>query len=207
MAYSIDQWSSLKNRDAIGEVFGIDGDNIDIFVYPEYLPWIRIGDILAVETDWGYAIGIVLNASYRAQRSFRVLKMRLETLRKNVPDIYRFHLLLTRMIYTSRFEGGRVIHMRGGTPMLHALTYKLDEELLNNFLFLNGKLNLSFLKRYIEAGAGPEAIKHFIDVNRDVLFAEGEERFLNVLLDVLTKIEDVNIISYIKAVSDYMGWI
>lgn len=206
MATSINLWLKIKNSEPIGEVFSIDGDYIDIFIYPEYLPWIKVGEILAIETDWGYAIGITLHTSYRAQRSFRALKLNIDMLRKNIPDIYRFHILLTKLVYTSRFENGEVKHMKGGSPLLHSLTYTLPNDTITNFFKPKDKLDLTFLRRYIINGASPDAILYFIDRYKDVINTCGLEYFLQEFAKIVSSIEGIDPLRYIRAISEYMGW-
>ncbi len=207
MASSIDIWSNIKNTEPIGEVFSIDSDYVDIFIYPEFLQWIRVGEILAVETDWGYALCIALSTSYRAQRSFRALKLDMEVIRKNIPDIYKFHVLLTRAVYTSRFENGSIIHMKGGTPLLHALAFKIPDDAIENFLKPKGKLDLSFIRSYIKAGATPEDLKYFINRYYEIISKVDSVDFVRELARILSSIENIDPLRYIKVVSEFMGWI
>jgi len=197
MASSLEIWANVKNQEPIGEVFSIDGDYIDIFVYPEYLPHIQVGDIIAVETEWGYALCITLNTSYKAQRSFKALKLNMEAIKKNIPDIYRFHILLTRAVYTSRFEEGIVMHMKGGTPLLHALVFKLPNAAVLKFLKPNDKLDLSFMETYIRAGAKPTELRHFL-LNYKALVQPFKIDFIKEFTRVILSIEGINHIKYIK---------
>jgi len=196
---------------AVGEVFSVDGQNIDIFVYPQYLPRIRIGDILAIEVEWGLALAIVLDTSYRAQRSFRALRLSMEALRRSIPDIYRFHVLLTRAVYTSRYEAGVVEHMRGGTPMLHALVYRVEPpELVREFFMPRGSWDLSFLQPYVEAGATPATVKHLFRNHRDAILPHAErdrDGFVASLAAALRGVRRGDLISYLRGALSGLGWV
>jgi len=212
MASSLDKWATIPSNpeNAVGEVFSINGEYIDVFVYPEFLPQVKIGDIFAVEVDWGLAIGIALNTSYRAQRSFRALKLSLEKIRREVPDIYRFHILLTRIAYTSKFENGILEHVRGGTPMLHSLTFKINsKDLLTTFFKPSGNWDLSFLELYINAGATPNIIKHFFSNHRRVIMEimTDQDQFINELVKVIRRIPKQNRLNYIEYIFEGLGWL
>lgn len=212
MAISLDKWAIIKSNPekAIGEVFSINGEHIDVFIYPEFLPHVKIGDIFAIEVEWGLAVGIALNTSYRAQRSFRALKLSLERIKRDIPDIYRFHILLTRIAYTSKFEDGRLEHVRGGTPMLHSLAFRVEsKDLLTSFFKPTGEWDLSFLELYINAGATPITVKHFFSNHREIILEcmDDRDKFISELARVLRRIPKQQRMSYVEYIFDGLGWL
>jgi|Deesub1362B_J571_1020462.scaffolds.fasta_scaffold00005_295 hypothetical protein len=210
MADRINKLLKLKAHEdkAVGEVLSVNGFYIDIFIYPEFLEHIRIGDIIAVSTDWGYAIGPVLETSYKSQRSFRALKINMDKIRKAIPDIYKFHLIFTRIVYTSHFDGHEIIHVRGATPLLHSLAYKLDSNDILDIFFGVSDWKLEFVRTYVSMGADTLIFRHFIETHKNYLRNKigDKEVFIRVLSKHLARVPNVEPSRYLIEVHEAMGW-
>lgn len=193
---------------AVGEVLSINSFYIDVFIYPEHLSEIRIGDILAVATDWGFALGPVLETSYRAQRSFRALKVNMDKLKRAIPDIYKFHIIFTRLVYTSHFNGKELIHARGPTPLLHSLAYKLDSEPLLDMFFGYEDWHLDFIRIYVSMGADTLIFRHFIETHRGYLSKKvrDKDEFIKKLSRALARAPKIDPAEYLIEVHEALRW-
>jgi len=63
------KWSelvALPDR-AIGEVAGIEGSKIEVFIYPEHFPKIHVGSIIVINSGSIKPIGLVLKLAHTSK--------------------------------------------------------------------------------------------------------------------------------------------
>lgn len=186
-------WEEIfaDKRKAIGEVAAVEGGKIDVLVYPEYYPKIRIGSILLFDSEYIKPIGIVITLLHRTRHGHitPLRKPRSEIL-KAYPDIDKYHKYVTTTVYTSHYENGEIRHYRQGMPRLHDLAFIVDgEQYLDQFFRPNGEWDLSFLNYYVSSGAGILEIKEFLLTHMAYIMSRNEhiDSFLSSLISELYK--------------------
>ncbi|MGQ4892597.1 MAG: hypothetical protein ACP6IP_08930 [Candidatus Njordarchaeia archaeon] len=150
-------WSELISMkdNLIGEIANVDGDILDIFVYPDKFNLVAVGSIIIVETENVKPLGIVLKKAHKAKyNSFTPLKKSRGELAEAYPDLEAYHDFVTTVVYTSVLRDDEIKHFRGPLPKLHDLVYIVrSENLLESFFKPGGNWDFSFLEYYLASGA------------------------------------------------------
>ena len=185
-------WKQLigDSKNAIGEVSGLSGGEIEVFIYPEYFNKVRVGSIIIINSRDIKPIGIVLKLAHKSKfGSFTPLKMTRDDLKKAYPDLEKYYIYSSTIVYTSHLtQNYNVIHARAGMPNLHDLAFLVeDSNLLLQFFKPNNQWNFNFLKYYFENGAGVSEFRDFIYTHRDFFqkYTNEKETILESMINVL----------------------
>ena len=174
-------WSELISTEdnLIGEIANVDGDILEIFVYPEKFNSVAVGSIVLVNAEAIKPIGVVLKKAHSAKyNSFTPLKKSRGELAEAYPDLEAYHDFVTTAVYTSNLRSGYIRHFRGPLPKLHDLVYIInDDSLLEQFFKPRGNWDFSFLEYYLASGATHLEIRELF-YNNQQFFTErkGEKQ-------------------------------
>lgn len=185
-------WLKLRSdiNNAIGEVASIEGDIIEIFVYPEKFHRIKVGEIVYIYSREVEPLGVVLKLMHSSRyRAFTPMKQDREEILKAYPDLQNYHRFVSSVVYTSHLVRDAVKHYRSSMPLLHDLVFVLDSfDLLEKFFKPDGRWDFSFLTYFIRAGADVIDIKEFLMRHLDFLkhFENEKDEIITSLTRVLS---------------------
>ncbi len=185
-------WNSLTahKESAIGEVTGVDAGRIEIFVYPECYPRIRVGSIIVVNSGEIKPVGLVIRTAHRPRHGqIQPLRKTRSEILRSYPDLDKYHRFVSTIAYTSHIKGDLIFHVRASMPRLHDLAFLVEsDELLDAFFRPNGTWNFDFLRYFLIEGAGPLEI-------RELFFTHGEY-FLSRSSDLKDIVEALTVALY-----------
>mgnify|MGYP000748820361 CR=1 FL=1 len=158
-------WGILMGdkNNSIGEVASVEGDVIEVFVYPEKFHKVRVGSILLIDSEYVKPMGVVLKLSHSSRYgSFTPLRQTRSEIDAAYPDLKNYHKFVTSVAYTSVLDDETVRHFRKSMPLLHDLVYIIeDEDLLERFMKPEGDWDFRFLEYFVKAGATHVEIREF----------------------------------------------
>jgi len=142
-----------RNDLIVGEVAGVEGDIIEVFVYPDKYNDLYTGSILLINSSDLKLLGLVVKKAHSSRYgTFTPLRKSREELLKAYPDIDRYHRYVSSVLYTSVIEGEQIIHVRRGLPRLHDMVYLLNrKEYILEFLRPSNKWDFKFLNYLVGA--------------------------------------------------------
>lgn len=145
----------IVNREdfLVGEVAGVEGDILEVFIYPEKYNDVFVGSIVLVDSSDIKLLGIVVKKAHSSRYgTFAPLRRSREELKKAYPDIDRYHRYVSSILYTSVLESETITHVRKGSPRLHDRVYSLGKETyVKEFLKPSGEWDLKFLDHLVGA--------------------------------------------------------
>ncbi|MEM4677474.1 MAG: hypothetical protein QXY55_06255 [Candidatus Korarchaeota archaeon] len=169
-------WTSLfaVKENAIGEVACVRAGEIDIFVYPEHYSEIRVGSIIAINSDQVKPVGLAVNIAHEPRHgSIHPLRKGREEILREYPDIDYQHRLVLTVVYSSHVKGNTLYHVPASMPRLHDLAFLVNSnDLLDAFFRPNGEWNFDFLRYVIEAGAQPLTLRGLFFTHRDYFLSK-----------------------------------
>jgi len=206
MVNNIERWRtilSLKDG-AVGEIASVENNVFEVYIYPVYYPKIRVGTILAVNSETNKAIGIILKLSHRSRLGgFTPLHRTRAEINQAYPDLDRYHDFVCTSVYTSHFNGENLFHYRASMPRLHDLVYIIeDSELLHDF-FNTG--NFEFIRYYILSGANLLEIREFLNLHSQILRKLDRQWIVNNLMRALLKAGVTQLAGYLEELSEIIG--
>jgi len=205
-------WESvfLDKTRAVGEVAGVEAGKIDVFVYPESYPLVRVGSILVVDSEGCKPIGIVMKLAHTSHHGSIVpLRKTRQEIRSAYPDIERYYRYVSTIVYTSNVVGGSVSHVRASMPRLHDLVYLVDsKELLDSFFRPQGEWNFEFLRYYIAEGSGNLEVRELFYTHREFFmeYQQEKKQVISAIVNSLRKSGVSNIAAYLEDICDALGW-
>lgn len=119
----------INNRKSIGEVSSISGNTISLYLYPEEYEDVSIGDIVLVVSRANGYVGVVVKNLHRVrrERSFSLMGMDYEDVKKLYPDIDRLYIYAVEVAMVGYFSEDSGLNIGlGGAPRIHDPVYKLD---------------------------------------------------------------------------------
>lgn len=180
-------WAKLfaVKDNAIGEVARVDADRIYILVYPEHFHKVRVGSIIAIDSEGIKPVGVVIRTAQESRRGqIQPLRKPREDLLKLYPDIENYYRLVSTVAYTSHVNEDILYHVRASMPRLHDLAFLVDSnELLDAFFRAGEKWDFSFLSYIIREGAEPTSIKELFFTHRKY-FLERAPDIKNLIYEV-----------------------
>jgi len=206
---SWDELFSSKDR-AVGEVAAVEAGKIEIYVYPEFYPLIRVGSILSINSENTKVLGLVVKLAHRSKHgTFTPMKSTRYEIQKAYPDLEKYHNFVSTMVYTSHLHGNHVVHVRASMPRLHDLVYVVkDEPLLDMFFKPKGTWDLNFLRYYIVEGAGPLEVREFFYNHKDYFIKHMHEKesLIREITRALLKSGMNDIARYLEDICEVLGW-
>ncbi|MHA1609354.1 MAG: hypothetical protein ACTSUJ_05040 [Candidatus Njordarchaeales archaeon] len=203
---------SDKTR-AIGEVAGIEGGKIEIFVYPEYFSRVRIGSILIINSEQYKPMGLVLKLAHSSRYgTFTPMKMTRSEITSTYPDLERYHLFVSTIAYTSHLdERKNVKHARAGPPKLHDLVFLVNNDqhkALSSFFKPNNSWNFDFLRYFFAEGASRLEFRDFLIFYRDFFekMRNEKENILQALIKSIIRAGVEHIGEWLEEISDVLNW-
>lgn len=187
-------WDILESNQSkcIGEVASVEGNFIEVFVYPEFFHKVKIGTILYIASEKVKPIGLVSKLIHSSRyRGFTPLKSSREEIQRAYPDIKDYHRFISTLVYTSHLDQGRVRHFRSAMPLLHDLVYIIeDSDMLDEFFKPNGDWDFSFLEYFARSITSYLELKDFLMNYSDYLKENQSESELivSMISDVLLKV-------------------
>lgn len=209
----IDLGKYRGNSDALGEVSGIDGVKLSIYVYPDKYSSISVGDIIVVNSDTYFPVMIVSKNLHRVKReqSFTPMRTDYETLKRVFPDVNRLYTYVVSGVLVAYLDlKGNVYRGIGPSPRIHDFVYKLDEIDKVSLMRGEGKIDFSILRYFVGFVRDTLLIREFILKNRLAISELGSESevfnaLFKVLLDAGLSDNDIRIIC--DDFLSIMGWI
>ncbi|RLE73901.1 MAG: hypothetical protein DRZ80_05480 [Thermoprotei archaeon] len=204
-------WDYLFRRkdNAVGEVAGIESSKIEIYVYPEHFDKIRIGSIFLINSDDVKPIGLVLRLAHTSRYgSFTPMRMTRSEIQRAYPDLEKYHMFVSTIIYTSHLgRDQKIRHFRASAPRLHDLVYLVnDKELLDAF-FRPEMWDFNFLRYFFDEGAGVLEFRDFLYTYKEYFQsreAEKEEILEAMINSLLTSSVDLRLI--LQEIGEILGW-
>lgn len=192
------RWEEITQKcEVIGEVSRVHESKIYVYVYQDKLHLVRIGSIVAVDSEGDKPMGVVLSVSVepRAQTITPTRGMSREEIATAYPDIETaYHIRTAVVVYTSYLDtSGRIVHGRSRMPSLHDRVYILSDcDLLREFFAPDGQWNFEFLMYYIEGGASLTSLLDFITTHAEFFRRHDSEKseIVEVLVDALIPLVD-----------------
>jgi len=173
--------SKYNARRPVGEVAGISGTNITVYLYPEAYEDVSMGDLLIVISKLRGYVGVVVKNLHRVrrERSFSLMGMDYEEIKKLYPDIDRLYIYALEMslIGFSGDEGFFNLGL-GGAPRIHDPVYKLDWDDVVEVFKTGDEVSFSVF-RYLADYLGDDVwVREFFRRNASVLSRLGEREYL-----------------------------
>ena len=204
-------WDFLfsKKNTAIGEVAGIEAGKIEVFVYPEFFNKVRIGSILVINSDSIKPIGLVLKLAHTSRYgSFTPMRMTRSEITKAYPDLEKYQMFVSTMIYTSHLDMDKSIkHFRAGAPKLHDLVYLVKEKPLLDAFFKPRSWNFDFLRYFFEEGAGILEFRDFLYTHKRYFqekTSEKEDVLRAIINSLLPSSVDLRLV--LQEISEILRW-
>ncbi len=205
-------WGKLfvDKSKAVGEVAGVEAGKIEVFVYPEYYPRVRVGSVLAIDSEGSKPVGIVIKLAHTARHAGIVpLRKTRQEIRNAYPDIERYYRYVSTIAYTSNITSGNIVHVRTSMPRLHDLVYIIgSNDLLDAFFKPDGEWNFDFLRYYIAEGASILEIREFFYTYKEYFqdYRDDKEEVISKLVRVLLRSGVSNVALYIEEIINMLGW-
>jgi len=172
-------WAELFSRkeNAIGEVTGVDAGRIEIFVYPECYPRIRVGSIIAINSEEIKPVGLVIRMAHRPRHGqIQPLRKTRSEILKSYPDIDKYHRFVSTIAYTSHVRGDKLFHVRASMPRLHDLAFLVEiEDLLDAFFRPYGRWNFEFLRYFLMEGGGALELRELFFTHRNYFLSKSDD--------------------------------
>lgn len=206
MVDNLERWRYIfSNKDnAVGEVASVDSDVFEVYLYPAYYPRVKVGTIIAVDSEGSKAIGIILKLSHRSRLgSFTPLRRTRAEIQQAYPDLERYHNFVCTAVYTSHVSGEKLLHYRASMPRLHDLVYIVeDHELLYDF-FNTG--DFEFIRYYVSSGAGLLEMREFLHLHSSILRRFDIQYITRGLVRALMKSGVTQLADYLEELSGIKG--
>lgn len=174
-------WDELfsDKEGAVGEVAAVEGNLIEVFVYPEHFHRVRVGKVVAISSEGDKPMGLVLRLAHTSGLgSFTPMKRTRQEIAQTYPDLDRYHKFTSAVAYTSHMSHRGVVHSRSAMPRLHDLVFLVEpHDLLKAYFKPNGAWDLRFLGYFTAAGASLLELSEFIEVHKDFIMKEDLEGF------------------------------
>ena len=183
----ISRYINLKRP--VGEVAGISGTNITVYLYPEAYEEVSMGDLLVVVSKLRNYVGVVVKNLHRVrrERSFSLMGMDYEEIKKLYPDIDRLYVyaLEVSLIGFSVDEGSFNLGL-GGAPRIHDPVYKLDSDDVVEVFKAGDDVSFSVFRYLADYLSDDVWVREFFSRNASVLTRlGGMEYLLERLMDSL----------------------
>ncbi len=156
---------------AVGEVASYNGDEIELFVYPEKFDRLVVGKLVLINCSGPVKVLGIVKELIHAPRhsSFSPLHMTRAEIEKAYPDLSEYHRFSSTIVYTSVLRGEKVSHTRIIVPRLHDLAFIVeDKDLLLRFFMPGGSLDLTFMRYYLKH-VDTTTFRDFLITNHDVI--------------------------------------
>lgn len=182
----------IQRDDPIGEVLSIDGNVINVYVYPEYYGSISINQFLIIVSKHFFPITVVFKNIHRTKRegSFAPSRTGYERLKEIYPDIDRTYVyaISTYLVGYSSLDG-EVYISPNISPRLHDFTYVLDEDDTIALFKRNGQLDFGLLRYLLSFKQDPLFFRDFLFKNRHVLKSlSNKETIFKTVFDVIRSV-------------------
>ena len=205
---SLDRIIADKSR-SIGEVAGVEGDIIEVFVYPEKYEFVSVGKVVVINSGSYNPMGLVLKLSHSSRYgTFTPLKYTRSELEDFYPDLKEYQKFITSIVYTSHFDEGGVKHFRRGMPLLHDLAYIVDSrEALKQFFKPSGEWDFTFLNYFVRSGATFVEISEFFKNHMEFFKKEVDDFqvFIARVLDGLRGLSFADLDMVLKVFDEVFG--
>ncbi len=193
----------------VGEVAGVEGDILEVFVYPERYNDIFVGSLVLIDSSDLKILGIVVRKTHSSRYgTFAPLRKNREELHKAYPDLDRYHRYVSSILYTSVLVDETPVHVRRGSPRLHDMVYVLKKsDLIMEFLKPRGGWDFSFINHLIGARLSPHLIMETIGnlLSQVTLNEDEKESMLSSLLDVVWAVSRDFAIELAKYLEDVLN--
>lgn len=179
----------INSRKPVGEVSSISGNTVNIYLYPESYEDVSVGDIVLVASRVNGYVGVVVKNLHRVrrERSFSLMGMDYEGVKKLYPDIDRLYIYAVEVALVAYFSQGSGVNLGlSGAPRIHDPVFKLDEA--DGSELFRGVNGISFdILRYLSVYLGDDIwVREFFRRNSKLFRGlGGGEELLERLMDIL----------------------